>query len=352
MRISSWQNASRLLAWATGVSLVATVLSSAGPGTASASGLAWRPHHLAGYRLVMLGSLGGQASGAAAINHRDDVIGFSDTAASQIHAYLWRQGQMTDLGTLGGDFTVALSVNDRDQVAGTSDLPGYVPHAFIWQRGRMTDLGTLGPADSASSAWAVNDQGQVTGVSENTSTDVQRGFLWQRGRMTALGVDAPQDINDQGEIVGRTTVSTSSGNVTRAFMWRHGHITYLAQLPGLTFSDATLINQRGLVAGYTGTDINTIAVVWEHGRIIDLGSLGNTNSTVPVALNDLGQVLVHSGKGYFLWQDGRMTDLATLGIPTSADAAVTGINDRGEIVGSVADSTGFPHAALWVPIYR
>jgi probable HAF family extracellular repeat protein len=334
---------------AAGVSLaVLAGLTPAGGDTASAavSGAARRPHELIGYRLIMLGSLGGQSSGSGAINNRGDVTGFSDTASSQIHSFLWRHGRMTDLGTLGGGFTFDRDINDRDQVVGTSDLPGYVPRAFVWQRGKMTDLGTLGNGDVGSAASAINNRGQIIGISINTSTDVLRGFVWQHGTMTDLGVDTPQDINDRGEIVGMTSDS--------AFVWQHGKITHLTGPSGTMLSDATLINDRGQIAGYGVEPAapGIAAFLWQHGNLIWLGSLHNANDNIPLALNNLGQVLVHSGNGYFLWQDGQITDLASLGISATAGDSVSSMNDHGEIAGSVANAEGFPQAALWVPIYH
>jgi len=61
---------------------------------------------------------------------------------------------MTDLGSLGGTFTGpfgpdrsegSLAVNDRGQVIGISTLAGdQTYHPFLWDNGTMRDLGTLG----------------------------------------------------------------------------------------------------------------------------------------------------------------------------------------------------------------
>src|SRR5579872_3026003 len=55
-----------------------------------------------------------------------------------------------DLGTRGGVFGSASGINDRGWVNGTSSLAGdAIEHAFVWRDGRMTDLGTLGGFDSS-----------------------------------------------------------------------------------------------------------------------------------------------------------------------------------------------------------
>ena len=52
---------------------------------------------------IELGTLGGQSSLASAINEHRQIVGSSETAAGETHAFLWENGHMTDLGTLGGD---------------------------------------------------------------------------------------------------------------------------------------------------------------------------------------------------------------------------------------------------------
>ena len=57
-------------------------------------------------------------SWAVAINDRGQVVGSSDTAAGDLHAFLYSDGAMTDLGTLGGTNSWASGINDRGQVVG------------------------------------------------------------------------------------------------------------------------------------------------------------------------------------------------------------------------------------------
>jgi len=163
--------------------------------------------------------LGDSIGGAVAINDAGQVIGGSGPICEPLnfgaiqHALLWQNGlPPTNLGSLGGQYNnVPTAINDLGQVVGLSDLPGdTTTHAFLWHKGVMTDLGTL-PGDANSLANAINDQGQVVGQSCDTSGNC-RGFLWQHGVMTDLNaitdrpagfdLDTAEGINDQGVIVG------------------------------------------------------------------------------------------------------------------------------------------------------
>ena len=53
--------------------------------------------------------------------------------------------RVQDLGTLGGSSSWASAINDSGQVIGSSYLAGdQNRHAFLYKDGKMTDLGTLG----------------------------------------------------------------------------------------------------------------------------------------------------------------------------------------------------------------
>ena len=88
-----------------------------------------------------LGTLGGRQSSATAISGRGHVVGASETADGQWHAFLWRAGTMTDLGALPSGDSYATDVNDAGQVVGASTTsPGAGWHPVLWQRGALTDL--------------------------------------------------------------------------------------------------------------------------------------------------------------------------------------------------------------------
>jgi probable HAF family extracellular repeat protein len=189
--------------------------------TLSREAAVWR----IGGAVTPLGTLGGAQSSGLAINERGDVVGTSETAAGDDHAFIWRRsdgrdGRMVDLGTLGGTTTLIGSpqdgpawfpiadhaLNDRGDVVGTSTTAAGTERAFLWRDGRMTALGTLGGAGSR--AIAIDERGRIVGTSQ-TSAGVWHAFLWRNGRMTDIGAlaapgsSAAVDISDDGRIVGR-----------------------------------------------------------------------------------------------------------------------------------------------------
>jgi probable HAF family extracellular repeat protein len=235
---------------------------------------------------------------------------------------------ITDVGAVGE----VTALNDHGQVAGyTADYPNN--HAILWQDGKMTDLGTLGGASS--SATRINGNGEIVGASQ-TPAGNNHAFLWQNGKMTDIDPGDPENsqgngINNEGQIVGYRNANGRS----HAFLWQGGQST---DLGGLDI--ASSINNRGQIVGGS--------VLWQNGKLTNLGTLGGP-STSAGAINNNGQVVgaadvPPSYPHAFLWQDGKMTDLGTLG---GFESAATAINDNGQIVGF--SDTGFkPRVAfLW-----
>jgi probable HAF family extracellular repeat protein len=85
-------------------------------------------------------------------------------------------------------------------------------------------------------------------------------------------------------------------------------------------------------------------------RIVDLGTLNGGCCSFATGINDRGEVVgssvVEENTSHaFLWRRGHLTDLGTLGGPNSGAA---GINDHGEVVGTSDLPDGGPlHATLW-----
>jgi probable HAF family extracellular repeat protein len=130
---------------------------------------------------------------------------------------LWDGTTMLDLGTLGGSQSEAVAMNDSGQVTGISLTAGdeehTFTHAFLWNGTTMLDLGTLGGTDSF--AEAINATGQVTGWSWIEGNFDPHAFLWDDGTLHDLNalIDPADpllpfvylregvDINDFGQIL-------------------------------------------------------------------------------------------------------------------------------------------------------
>src|SRR5690606_16432182 len=128
---------------------------------------------------------------------------------------------------------------------------------FLGFRAAMWDADTLRirelpplPGDSASAATAINDRGQVVGISGDCANAVggfsaRHAVLWEGGQVTEigdLGGDAwntPMAINSSGPVVGFANQTEGGAFNGEAFIWtRHNGVRGLGMLDGDVRSQA------------------------------------------------------------------------------------------------------------------
>jgi probable HAF family extracellular repeat protein len=286
---------------------------------------------------------------------------------------------VVDLGTFGGHSTRAWAMNDHGQVVGGSDMgDSNASHAFSWTTETgMVDLGTLGGASSG--ATAVNNRGEVVGVSL-TSTGVTHPFLWTRAR-GMIDLDPrpavssfASAINDAGVVAIAADLEAIRIEANPRFKPALSHLFRwtaatgfedIGSIPGRLVPQIVAINRDGTIVGNTYQiqdnpwALPSHAFSWTpRDGVQDLGTLGGTWSLV-TGLNDRGDIvgvsssdpnasiddqIAHVGHA-FLWTSAAgMRDLGTLGGATSVARAVT---PSGAVIGEADTAEGFPHAFVW-----
>ncbi len=270
-------------------------------------------------------------------------------------AGVWDNGQITEIK----DTTWAYQMNSSGQVVGRYLGENWTNNAYVWENGQRTDLGYFGGISSLASD--INDAGQIVGWF-NTTKEKFNPFLWQNGEMIDLGTlgfnGGAQGINNQGQVVGYSGLALG---ITHAFQWENGNMIDLGTLPGDNGSTAYDINDSGQAVGASSNSTlkQSHATLWSNGEVTNLGTLGG-NMSAAIAINNKGQVAgfdTVTGNGGlnhgFIWEDGEMADLNSLIDEESGWflQQVSGLNDRGQIVGQgINSATGKSHAFLLNPI--
>jgi len=311
-------------------------------------------------------------------------------AAQEQPAAYHHHYKLIDLGSFGGprshvelsyysDYPFASQdLNDAGTLVGWADTPTpdpyapncfvgdcYVAQAFVTRNGILHDLGTLPNGLSSAASW-ISANGLIAGASQNGQIDPQ----------------AP------------VPAGTPGNPQNRAVLWRDGKIIDLGVLPepeGGYESGAEAVNSRGQVVGWA---INSVpdpysmavfsfvfesyeppeyyqqrAFLWQDGVMRDLGTLGTGTDAYALAINERGQVIgisytdstpnqvitqCSSGapvpapiptQDPFLWENGQMIDLGSLG---GTCGFPTWISNSGHVVGA-SDLPGdqVTHAFLW-----
>lgn len=249
------------------------------------------------------------------------------------------------------------------------DPTGNVCVGFVWQGGHMRALPTLGGYNGF--ATGMNIRGQAVGWAENTVHDPTcnspqvlqfRAVRWDpRNRVHELPplagdtTSAATAINDQGQVVGISGIcadAVGGYSAAHAVIWNNGVPADLGNLGGVAWNTPMAINNHGEVVGFANLpggdpgDFNAQAFLWtEEDGMQPLPLLPGDALSQALGINDLGQVVGLSctaGFGScraFLWENGVMTDLSELAPGFDGSFVFANdINDAGEITGQAIDA--------------
>lgn len=238
-------------------------------------------------------------------------------------------------------------VNNRGQMTGNR-FDSVSEPAVMNADGTIIDLAPVIHSNS-SSAFAINDDGQVIGYSDNHI------ILWQVGSnavidLTADIADIPYDadISNTGIAVYSFSHLTSSTELVTMSLKRDSN----GVVHNLSFLDPTVaaivhsVSDSGAAVGSAGNH----AVLWTiDGTPIDLGGSTGEYTGGAFDINDAGQIVGELNRRAVLWNpDLSSTVLDSL--PGGSYSFASGINNLGQIVGCCTGADGYDHAVLWQPV--
>lgn len=159
-------------------------------------------------------------------------------------------------------------------------------------------------------------------------------------------------VNARGEVIGSLSPLAGEG---RALLWRRGRLVDLGVPPGFTSSTATGVSDAGVVVGYAragaGGSARSAAWSWSDGgfRLLDVGAEQaratgvNSRGEVVGTKVSVGPAGVLAGTG-FLHRDGQAVFIAPEGA-TSVDAVA--VNASGAVAVAFDRRPGGTGSAVW-----
>jgi probable HAF family extracellular repeat protein len=212
--------------------------------------------------------------------------------------FVWQNNQIRGLPNFpGGNNGFATGANNFGHVVGWAETGVHDPTCCctqvlqflpaVWDLGsgdQIHDLPLIA-GDSSGAATAINDNGQIVGISGMCDQAVGRrtakhAVLWENGAATDIYPDAPAPwwntptaINQRGDVVGFAgDPADVDGNILHAFIWTSDNGIQIlkplrGRVPEHVDSEAYGINEARQVVGVScdADHLDCRAVIWNHG---------------------------------------------------------------------------------------
>jgi probable HAF family extracellular repeat protein len=327
-----------------------------------------------------IGTLGGPSSYAADLNNRDVVVGWSETATGDTHAFRWSAATgMIDLGTLPGDrHSRAVAILDGESVAGGQVLgvswdEGHW-HSVLWSAsGVIRELAIPLLADfTIGFATGFNMRGDVVGYDgvggeQHAWVSLRSQQKYDLSAIVSSGSNEgyADDVSASGLVLvtARAFTCRRTPECWRTYLWTDTK----GYVPLGTPGDDPEADVTGLGLSETGTVVGTV--------VLDAGASGISAYRWD-AKTGFTFLPHYASDG---WTYGYATGVNTPGSVVGADrepvsgsivatmwpvaggmvrltpedpnpSVAIAINDQGAIAGWAAVSSGGNHAMIWSPV--
>ncbi|HVW10749.1 MAG TPA: PEP-CTERM sorting domain-containing protein [Bryobacteraceae bacterium] len=249
-------------------------------------------------------STGNTQRTALAINDSGKLVGYSTSGSGAPAAYSQTGTATTNLTAIAhNQGSIASSINDAGTIVGVVYTQSGFTHAFSYTGTTMTDIGTIG-SGTDSYAYDINSSGMIVGaagVDPNSGGGHAFSYTTSGGMQFLAGLNTVPStawaVNDAGEIAG----DESPLGESNAFIYLGGIVTDLGTLGG-SQSFVAGINSSGIVVGSSDlADGSSTAFYYTGtGGMLDLNTLLPANSGWVLqgaeGINDSGQIV---GYGLF-----------------------------------------------------
>lgn len=288
----------------------------------------------------------GSYSVASSINDLGQIVGQS-SSSTVYRAVIWDNSTVPqDLGMLSGGIASAASAisNDGRVIAGTSMDGSGNNHPVRWLKSNGQWLIDLLPQAGASpcSIGGISTDGSAISANCNSVP-----IVWRNGSKIVLGAGFVGGVNTKGQAVG------VNSTFDHALLWNFtGGVVTVVDLGTLggTYAVANAINDAGEVTGWSeNANHQSHAFLWSPKRnaMVDLGPVGTTSGAY--GINATGQVVGDvwpSSQHAAFFDHGKVVDLGTL--PGYPSAIARSLNNTGQAVGWSYNSSNITRATKWV----
>ncbi|GKS70146.1 PEP-CTERM protein-sorting domain-containing protein [Nitrosomonas sp. PY1] len=280
---------------------------------------------------------------------------------------LYANWSFTELGSLGGNQSKANAINDSGQIVGQSVNAAGESKAFIIQS-NGAGMTTLFPSINASNAQDINDAGQITGTYYLPTLPGQgespfHAFITGANGQGIIDLEVGSkmnsgiSINNAGQVLGRTFEMDGSSS------------TFITSANGMnvrtleTFNDKSIIpagiNEHGQIAGWAGDwSMPKFSVITAPNGVDmhEIKGLPGSNGVTAFGINNAGQVVgsvdIQTDSGgnlaYAFLTSADGNNMMNLGVLKGDDSSsAVGMNDLGEVIGS-SSSFDVDHSRIFL----